>query len=118
MVMVLNPILKTKEYTVLFTLSQPEKNLKELNTLKNSLPKILKKHRVNVITESQPYGDGFLVFLYVLLKETKYLRSDQHIVEMRKLLRYVDELIGERLTTGPKPYNGNFDNLSFSKSKS
>jgi hypothetical protein len=109
------PQLEKREYAVQFTLFQPEKHLEELNTLRNSLPEILKNHKVNIITESQPYGDGFFVFLYILLKEKKCLGPTQYIEDIGRFLGYVEGLIGDRLTTEPKLYNGKED--SFIRSK-
>jgi hypothetical protein len=100
------PQFEKREYAVLFTLFQSEKYLKEFKTLRDSLPDILKNHKVNIITKSQPYEDGFLIFLYVLLRETEYLSPAQSTVEMDRFLVYVEGLIGERLTTDPKLCDG------------
>jgi len=95
------PELNKREYIVRFSLFQPEKHLEELNTLRDSLPKLLKNHKVNIITKSRPLGNGFLVFLYVLLKETGYLTPTQCAVEEGRLLGYMKRLIGKKYTADP-----------------
>lgn len=98
----INPEFKKREYVVQFSIFQSEGYLEELDELRKSLSGILKNHRVNVFTESQNFGNGFHIFLYVLLRETKPLDPKQCAVEEGKLLSYVGKLVGDRYTTEPK----------------
>ena len=99
--MKITPEFKKREYVVRFSLFQPEKYLEELDTLRNSLPKLLKNHKVNIITETQPLGGGFHISLHVLLKETEYLTPDQCAVEEGRLLGYMERVLGKKYTAEP-----------------
>jgi len=99
--MKITPEFKKREYVIRFSLFQPEKYLEELDTLRNSLPKLLKNHKVNLVTKTQSLGDGFHISLYVLLKETGYLTPAQCAVEEGRLLGYMERLVGKKYTAGP-----------------
>ncbi len=100
--MKITPEFKKRNYTVRFTLFQPEQYLEELNSLRNALPGKLKNHKVKILIESQLYGDGYIISLYVRLRETKNLSLAQHISEMGSFLEYVEGLISDKLTSEPE----------------